>query len=74
MKALLSTTAIVLGLSFPTLLLTQTTTATATTETSATGMTGFLTARGLSGLKAAELMGQAGWCGIAFSFSLVVSR
>lgn len=58
MKTLLSTTAIVLGLSLPTLLLAQTTTTTATTETSATGMTGFLAARGPSDLYATELMGH----------------
>lgn len=58
MKTLLSTTALALSLTFPTLLVAQTTTMTTTTEPSATEMTGFLAARGPSDVFATELMGH----------------
>ncbi len=58
MKTLLSTTALVLGLGLPTLVLAQTATENATTETTGTDMTGFLSARGQSDIYASELMGH----------------
>jgi hypothetical protein len=59
MKTLLSTTAILLSLSCPALLLAQTAPTKATTGQSATGMPGFLAARGPSDVYATDLMGHA---------------